>query len=108
MLALGLDEGRLIFIVKGMGKNYGWIEEYTVYKKDDLAIKFWEDVAGFSKCFLDKKQPPLEPLLDEKGRVNWRIRYSKYYDLLYKEQVDEHLEMLEAETEDHKNEHFRK
>lgn len=100
MLALGLDQGTLIFITKGMGKNYSWLEEIPVFRSDELDQMFWNDVENFSKYFLEDKQPPIEPIFDQSGkkpRINWKVTYSSYYDLLYKAEVDKIKESSDAD-----------
>jgi len=88
MLGLGLDQGTLIFVVKGTGKNYSWFEEVVIQRSEKWDKMFWDDVQGFSKYFLAEEQPPLEPLFDEKGKVNWKINYSSYHDMLYKDALE--------------------
>lgn len=82
MKALGLDEGRLLLIAKGMGKNQGDIQEVVIKATPELEAKWMDDVVNFSRYFNNKEEPPKEPMMVN-GKTNWRVSYSAYKDLLY-------------------------
>lgn len=87
MIGHKLTEGGLIFIAKDAGKNYGHIKEIQVKLTPELEKKFIDDVKQFSQYFLTNTQPPIEPLLIN-GKLNWKVRYSAYYNQIYKTEVD--------------------
>jgi len=88
--ALDLQEGYLIFIVKEMGKGQGWVHEFKIERSDELFNKLKTDIETISKYYLTDTVPPKEPLMDGK-RVNFWARYSKYWDMLYKEDFEKSL-----------------
>ena len=87
MIGHKLKEGGLIFIAKDAGKNYGHIKEIHVQLTPELENKFIDDVKRFSQYFLSNQQPPPEPLLVN-GKLNWKVRYSAYYNQIYKAGAD--------------------
>jgi len=75
---LGLNEGHLVYIAK----DTGWIEE-VVIRKSSVLEKLWDDdVRKFSEYWQKNEVPPLEPFTDG-DKINWRVSYSRYKDLLY-------------------------
>lgn len=82
MKAMDLERGHLLFIAKGMGKNQGDIQEIVIHRSEELERKWDADVRTFSHYFINKEEPPKEPLM-VRGKTNWRVNYSRYKDLLY-------------------------
>lgn len=89
MIGMDLDEGTLIFVVKDMGKNAGWCEEVVIKRNQEWEDKYWNDIQGFSKFYLNGTEPPKENIIVD-GKKNWRVTYSRYFDRLYKKEVDAH------------------
>ena len=79
--ALRLPEGHLLYV----GRDTGWIEEVVVRETEELESAWLQDVRRMTHYYLSDERPPLEPKIVE-GRENWRVRYSRYRDYLYREE----------------------
>lgn len=100
--AMELDEGRIIFIAKDYGKNGGVIHEYVIKRSEEMDQAFEKDVREFSHYFLNNERPPFEEIVKD-GRINWRARFSSYYDLLYKDKVEEAEKQLAIEKKNNES-----
>jgi len=80
---LGLGEGHLVYVAR----DTGWMEEVVVRPTEELERAWRGDVEAMSRYYLGDERPPLEPL-KVGGKENWRVRYSRYRDYLYKEVHD--------------------
>jgi len=79
---LGLNEGHLVYIAK----DTGWVEEVVIRTSSTLDKEWMDDVRGFSQLWFANKTPELEPTMVG-GKANWQVNYSRYKDLLYKNEV---------------------
>jgi len=76
---LGLTEGHLLYVAR----DTGWMEEIVVRETDDLEQAWIRDVEVMSGYYLSDERPPLEPT-EIDGKANWRVKYSRYRDYLYR------------------------
>jgi hypothetical protein len=81
MKGLKLDEGHIIYIAR----DTGFMEEIVIKTNKRLKKMWLDDVQTMSKYFTEDKRPPREPIRDEKGKVNWKVNYSRYKDMIYPE-----------------------
>ena len=79
MNGLHLDEGHILYVAK----DTGFIEEIVIQTSNQLDKEWRDDIKTITKYFKANQMPPLEPL-EIGGKGNWRAKYSRYYDLLYK------------------------
>jgi hypothetical protein len=79
---LGLEEGHLLYVAR----DTGWIEELVIRPTRELEQAWRDDVEQMTTYFVEDRRPPLEPLTVN-GRENWRVRYSRYRDYLYLQEV---------------------
>ena len=79
---LGLTEGHLVYIAR----DTGWMEEVVIRPTEELEGAWRQDVETISRYYRTDERPPLEPRMVN-GRENWQIRYSRYKDYLYHQEV---------------------
>lgn len=81
LYGLNLEEGHLLYVAR----DTGFMEEVVILRNKRLEKQWREDILKISHYFKENIRPPREALYDEKGKINWRAKFSPYRDLVYPE-----------------------